>query len=58
MVDWAYRTGEGSLDKYLIHLGLYDSAFDAKGKLIRHKTPLVEHYQAQMKQPMPAIGYC
>jgi hypothetical protein len=57
MVDWTYRTGEGTVDDYLIHLGLYDSAFDEEGTLIRHKTALVEHYQDLMKQPMPEIGY-
>ena len=29
MVDWAYRTGRRPLTDYLMHLGLYDSAFDS-----------------------------
>ena len=40
MIDWAYRTGRRPLKEYLIHLGLYDSAFDAKGVLRRRKTSL------------------
>lgn len=56
MVDWAYRTGRRPLKDYLIHLGLYDSAFDSQGVLRRHKTPLVKRYQTQMAQPMPSIS--
>jgi beta-glucosidase len=56
MVDWAYRTGRRPLDDYLIHLGLYDSAFDSKGVLRRHKTPLVKRYQSHMVQPMPPVS--
>ena len=55
MVDWAYRTGRRPLNDYLIHLGLYDSVFDSKGVLRRHKTPLVKRYQGHMAQPMPPI---
>lgn len=56
MVDWAYRTGRRPLKDYLIHLGLYDSAFDAKGFLRRRKTPLVKRYQAHMARPMPPVS--
>ena len=56
MVDWAYRTGRRPLKEYLMHLGLYDSAFNSKGNLRRHKTPLVERYQKHMAQPMPPIS--
>src|SRR5215213_7368293 len=56
MVDWAYRKGRLSLDKYLVHLGLYDSAFDTEGVLHRQATPLVKHYQEHMAQPMPPIS--
>ena len=56
MVDWAYRTGRRPLKDYLIHLGLYDSAFDSKGILRRHKTPLVKHYRQHMSQSMPALS--
>jgi hypothetical protein len=55
MVDWAYRTGRRSLKDYLIHLGLYDSAFDSKGILRRRKTTLVKRYQQHMAQPMPPV---
>jgi beta-glucosidase/6-phospho-beta-glucosidase/beta-galactosidase len=55
MVDWAYRKGRRPLEGYLTHLGLYDSAFDSKGVLRRHKTALVNHYQKHMSQPLPSI---
>jgi beta-glucosidase len=56
MVDWSYRKGRRPLEEYLIHLGLYDSAFDSKGILRRRKTPLVKRYQQHMDNPMPPIG--
>jgi hypothetical protein len=56
MIDWAYRKGRRPLKDYLIHLGLYDSAFDSKNRLVRHKTPLVKRYQQHIANPMPAIG--
>jgi beta-glucosidase/6-phospho-beta-glucosidase/beta-galactosidase len=43
MVDWKYRKGRRTLENYLIHLGLYDSAFDTEGVLRRVETPLVKH---------------
>lgn len=55
MVDWKYRKGSRTLDKYLIHLGLYDSAFDTEGILRRQETPLVKHYQEHMAEPLPPI---
>ena len=55
MIDWAYRKGRRPLKDYLIHLGLYDSAFDSKGVLRRHKTPLVKRYQRHIANPMPPI---
>jgi len=56
MVDWAYRTGRLQLRDYLIHLGLYDSDFDSKGILRRHKTSLVKRYRQHIGKPMPLIG--
>jgi beta-glucosidase len=56
MIDWAYRKGRHPLKDYLIHLGLYDSAFDSKGVLRRRKTPLVKRYQGHMAQLMPLIS--
>ena len=56
MIGWAYRKGRRPLKDYLIHLGLYDSAFDAKGFLRRRKTSLVKRYQQHMAQPMPPIS--
>jgi beta-glucosidase/6-phospho-beta-glucosidase/beta-galactosidase len=58
MVDWEYRSGEKPIEDYLIHLGLYDSAFDPNGVLQRHGTPLVENYQKQMRRTMPTIADC
>ena len=55
MVDWAYRTGRRPFRDYLINLGLYDSTFDSKGILRRHKTPLVKRYQTYMAQTLPPI---
>lgn len=56
MVDWAYRRGRRPLKDYLIHLGLYDSAFDSKGVLRRRKTPLVKRYQQHIATLVPQIG--
>lgn len=56
MIDWEYRKGKRPLKDYLIHLGLYDSAFDSKDILRRHRTPLVKRYQRHIANPMPAIG--
>ena len=56
MVDWAYRKGRLTLDKYLVHRGLYDSAFDMEGVLRRQATPLVKHYQEHMARPMVPIA--
>jgi hypothetical protein len=56
MLDWAYRPGHKPLEKYLIHLGLYDGAFDADGTLQRSKTPLVTRFQRKMLTPMPAVA--
>jgi beta-glucosidase len=56
MVDWAYRKGRRPLKDYLLHMGLYDSAFDSRGILRRRRTPLVERYQQQIASPMPPIG--
>ena len=56
MIDWAYRKGRRPLKDYLIHLGLYDSAFDSKGILRRRKTLLFERYQQHIANHMPQIG--
>jgi beta-glucosidase/6-phospho-beta-glucosidase/beta-galactosidase len=57
MVDWTYRSGDRPLKEYLIHLGLYDSAFDKNGVLGRRKTSLVKRYQQHMSAPMPALEF-
>jgi len=56
MIEWNYRTGRRPLKKYLMHLGLYDSAFDSKGILRRRRTPLVKRYQRHIANSMPQIG--
>jgi hypothetical protein len=56
MVDWSYRKGRRTLDKYLIHLGLYDSALDDEGILRRHETALVQRYQEHMARPVPLVS--
>ncbi|MCE7986236.1 MAG: glycoside hydrolase family 1 protein [Caldilinea sp. CFX5] len=45
MIDWFYRQQRRPLANYLIHLGLYDGAFDEAGVLQRYSTPLVERYR-------------
>ncbi len=57
MIDWDYRKGRLTLDKYLVHLGLYDSAFDAEGVLHRHETALVKHYQSHMATAVTPIAH-
>jgi beta-glucosidase/6-phospho-beta-glucosidase/beta-galactosidase len=56
MIDWKYRTGRRPVADYLLHLGLYDAAFDADGTLVRQATPLVARYQQHIATPMPAVG--
>ena len=56
MIKWDYRKGRRPLKDYLIHLGLYDAAFDSEGILRRRKTPLVKRYQRHIANPMPPIG--
>lgn len=45
MIDWAYRKGRRPLDDYLIHLGLFDSAFDDRRVLRRAATDLAARYR-------------
>jgi beta-glucosidase len=45
MVEWDYRTSERPLADHLLHLGLWDSHFDADRVLVREATPLVEKYR-------------
>jgi beta-glucosidase len=56
MIDWAYRKGRRPIQDYLLHLGLYDSAFDSKDILRRHTTSLVKRYRQHIGNPMPSIG--
>ena len=56
MIDWAYRRGRRPLRDYLLHLGLYDSAYDDNGVLVRHATELVDRFRRHMAAPMPEVG--
>lgn len=56
MVDWDYRASDRPLEAFLLHLGLWDSAFDAHGVLVRHETPLVSKYRACVEHPAAAVG--
>ena len=49
MVDWAYRTSALPVAEHLLHLGLWDSHFDARGVLVREPTPLVERYRGYIQ---------
>lgn len=53
MVDWTYRTSTQPAAEHLIHLGLWDSKFDAAGILQRQETPLVDNYRSWVKLGMP-----
>jgi beta-glucosidase/6-phospho-beta-glucosidase/beta-galactosidase len=55
MIDWAYRTGTRPLEDYLLHLGLYDSAFDGSGILRREPTALVDHYRKYTLEPIQTL---
>lgn len=55
MIDWAYRRGRRPLSDYLLHLGLYDSDFNAEGVLQRRETALVAHFRNHMTALMPPI---
>jgi hypothetical protein len=53
MIDWEYRLTTRPVAKYLLHLGLWDSAYDTDGVLQRHPTSLVEQYQQYVAQGAP-----
>ena len=53
MIDWKYRLGKAPLAKYLLHLGLWDAAFDADGTLQRHPTSSVARYRDYVAQGLP-----
>jgi len=54
MVDWKYRLKSGAVQKYLLHLGLWDSAYNEAGILRRHPTPLVDRYRDYVARGAPA----
>jgi beta-glucosidase/6-phospho-beta-glucosidase/beta-galactosidase len=56
MIEWEYRPATTPIEKHLLHLGLFDAAYDDEGVLCRHATSLVEHFRAHTARPMPAVG--
>lgn len=56
MVEWEYRPSTTPIHNHLLHLGLFDAAYNEAGMLGRHATPLVERYRQHAAQPMPRIG--
>lgn len=56
MVEWEYRPSTTPIHDHLLHLGLFDAAYDEAGVLVRHATPLVERYRQHVAQPMPRIS--
>ncbi len=55
MISWYYRTGNKPLGDYLLHLGLYDSAFNNQGVLERKRTSLVDQYRSHIAREMPFV---
>jgi beta-glucosidase/6-phospho-beta-glucosidase/beta-galactosidase len=55
MIDWEYRRTDKPLADYLLHLGLWDSAFDENGVLQREATPLVEKFRRYVAQGSPNL---
>ncbi len=56
MIEWEYRPATTPVADHLLHLGLFDAAYDAGGVLQRHATPLVDHYRRQAAQGMPVVA--
>jgi fumarate hydratase class II len=52
MIGWEYRTSTKPIAEHLLHLGLWDSAFDDSGKLVRHETPLVASFRDWIRRGM------
>jgi beta-glucosidase/6-phospho-beta-glucosidase/beta-galactosidase len=56
MIDWDYRASDLPVEHFLLHLGLWDSAFDEHGVLVRHETPLVAKYRACVERTAGVVG--
>jgi beta-glucosidase/6-phospho-beta-glucosidase/beta-galactosidase len=52
MYRWECRPSTRALDRYLIHLGLYDLVRGADRRLHRTATPLVARYQEHIARPI------
>lgn len=55
MIGWEYRKFDNPIDEHLLHLGLWDCAFDAQRVLVRQSTRLVEEYITLVKAGAPSL---
>jgi hypothetical protein len=55
MINWVYRREIGPVEDHLLHLGLYDSAFDSQGRLQRHETPLAVMNRQHVSNAVPPL---
>jgi Beta-glucosidase/6-phospho-beta-glucosidase/beta-galactosidase len=55
MIGWEYRKSDNPIDEHLLHLGLWDCAFDAQRVLVRQSTQMVEEYIALVKAGAPML---
>ena len=51
MIDWRYRRSKRSVEHHLLHLGLWDVAYE-RGELERVATPLVQAYANLVRGPV------
>jgi beta-glucosidase len=60
MIGWEYRGSNKPIEEHLLHLGMWDSAYDAAGKLVRHETPIIEDYRDWIRRGMqvPVCAPC
>lgn len=53
MIAWDYRTASTPVEKHLLHLGLWDCAFDEDGTLVRNHTPMCDLYTRFIRRGSP-----
>jgi hypothetical protein len=56
LVAWAYRQGRRPVEKYLLHMGLWDLHADAEGNFARVKTPMVQQFVELIKSGSEFAG--
>lgn len=54
MIEWDYRLTNKPPAEHLLHLGLWDAAFDQAGTLVRHENRLVNDYRDWIRRGMTA----